>query len=202
MPKTIATFRSPICRPWTSVANGWRKSGPASPSFGERGASASCRRSASCPRRRPGHRRKCEVGCRLQGGKGAGAQVPDWPGHEGIQGPGQSPAARRTAAREDLIVQLTVGELAHGGAALARVDGRVVFVEGAIPGETVEADITHRRRDFWRAQATAVLAPSATRVAPPCPYFNAGCGGCQLQYVAYAEQLTQKRQVLHRQLQR
>jgi len=99
-------------------------------------------------------------------------------------------------------VQLTVGELAHGGAALARVDGRVVFVEGAIPGETVEADITHRRRDFWRAQATAILAASATRVVPPCPYFNAGCGGCQLQYVAYAEQLTQKRQVLHRQLQR
>jgi 23S rRNA (uracil1939-C5)-methyltransferase len=99
-------------------------------------------------------------------------------------------------------VQLTVGELAHGGAALARVDGRVVFVEGAIPGETVEAEVTHKRKDFWRAQATAVLEPAATRVDPPCPYFKAGCGGCQLQYVAYAEQLAQKRQVLHRQLER
>jgi len=99
-------------------------------------------------------------------------------------------------------VQLTVGELAHGGAALARIDGRVVFVEGAIPGETVEADITHRRKDFWRAQATAVLEPAATRVDPPCPYFKAGCGGCQLQYLAYPEQLAQKRQVLHRQLER
>jgi 23S rRNA (uracil1939-C5)-methyltransferase len=99
-------------------------------------------------------------------------------------------------------VELTVGELAHGGAALARVDGRVVFVEGAIPGETVEAEVTHRRRDFWRAQATAVLDPAAARVAPPCPYFKAGCGGCQLQYLAYPEQLAQKRQVLHRQLER
>jgi 23S rRNA (uracil1939-C5)-methyltransferase len=99
-------------------------------------------------------------------------------------------------------MQLTVGELAHGGAALARVDGRVVFVEGAIPGETVEAEITHRRKDFWRAQATAVLEPAATRVDPPCPYFKAGCGGCQLQYLAYPEQLAQKRQVLHRQLER
>jgi len=99
-------------------------------------------------------------------------------------------------------VELTVGELAHGGAALARVDGRVVFVEGAIPGETVEAEVTHRRKDFWRAQATAVLDPAATRIEPPCPYFKAGCGGCQLQYVAYPEQLAQKRQVLHRQLQR
>ena len=99
-------------------------------------------------------------------------------------------------------MQLTVGELAHGGAALARVDGRVVFVEGAIPGETVEAEITHRRKDFWRAQATAVLDPAATRIDPPCPYFKAGCGGCQLQYLAYPEQLAQKRQVLHRQLER
>jgi len=99
-------------------------------------------------------------------------------------------------------VELTVGELAHGGAALARVDGRVVFVEGAIPGETVEAEVTHRRKDFWRAQATAVLEPAASRIEPPCPYFTAGCGGCQLQYVAYAEQLAQKRQVLHHQLQR
>jgi 23S rRNA (uracil1939-C5)-methyltransferase len=97
-------------------------------------------------------------------------------------------------------VQLTVGELAHGGAALARVDGRVVFVEGAIPGETVEAEVTQRRKDFWRAQATSVLDPAEARVSPPCPYFTAGCGGCQLQYVAYPEQLVQKRQVLHRQL--
>ena len=99
-------------------------------------------------------------------------------------------------------MQLTVGELAHGGAALARVDGRVVFVEGAIPGETVEAEVTHRRKDFWRAQATVVLDPAAARIDPPCPYFKAGCGGCQLQYLAYPEQLAQKRQVLHRQLER
>ena len=99
-------------------------------------------------------------------------------------------------------MQLTVGELAHGGAALARVDGRVVFVEGAIPGETVEAEVTQRRKDFWRAQATNVLDPADARVTPPCPYFAAGCGGCQLQYVDYPEQLAQKRLVLHRQLQR
>jgi 23S rRNA (uracil1939-C5)-methyltransferase len=99
-------------------------------------------------------------------------------------------------------VKLTVGELAHGGAAVARVDGRIVFVEGAIPGETVEAEVTHRRKDFWRAQATSVLEPAQTRVTPPCPFFTMGCGGCQLQHVAYAEQLEQKRRVLQRQLER
>ncbi|HEY8678263.1 MAG TPA: class I SAM-dependent RNA methyltransferase [Candidatus Dormibacteraeota bacterium] len=97
-------------------------------------------------------------------------------------------------------MELTVGELAHGGAAIARVDGRVVFVEGALPGETVEAEVTHRRKDFWRAQATAVLDSAQERVDPPCPYYKAGCGGCQLQHVSYPEQLVQKRQILHRQL--
>ncbi|MEO6796781.1 MAG: class I SAM-dependent RNA methyltransferase [Candidatus Dormibacter sp.] len=97
-------------------------------------------------------------------------------------------------------MQLTVGELAHGGAAVARIDGRVVFVEGALPGETVEAEVTHRRKDFWRAQATTVLDAAVTRVDPPCPYFRAGCGGCQLQHLDYAEQLAQKRLVLWRQL--
>lgn len=97
-------------------------------------------------------------------------------------------------------MELTVGELAHGGAAIARVDGRVVFVEGALPGETVEAEVTHRRKDFWRAQATAVLDSAQARVDPPCPYYKAGCGGCQLQHVSYPEQLVQKRQILHRQL--
>jgi 23S rRNA (uracil1939-C5)-methyltransferase len=99
-------------------------------------------------------------------------------------------------------VQLTVGEeLAHGGAAVARVDGRVVFVEGALPGETVEAEVTQRRKDFWRAETREVLEPSPGRVAPPCPYYGT-CGGCQLQHLDYSRQLTQKRQVLHHQLAR
>jgi 23S rRNA (uracil1939-C5)-methyltransferase len=83
---------------------------------------------------------------------------------------------------------------------VARVDGRVVFVEGALPGETVEAEVTYRRKDFWRAQATSVLDAAQSRVDPPCPYFKAGCGGCQLQHLDYAEQLNQKRLVLARQL--
>ena len=99
-------------------------------------------------------------------------------------------------------MQLTVGEeLAHGGAAVARVDGRVVFVEGALPGETVEAEVTQRRKDFWRAETREVLDPSPGRVAPPCPYYGP-CGGCQLQHLDYSRQLTQKRQVLHHQLAR
>jgi 23S rRNA (uracil1939-C5)-methyltransferase len=99
-------------------------------------------------------------------------------------------------------VQVTVDkELAHGGAAIARVDGRVVFVEGALPGETVEAEVVHRRKDYWRAETRAVLSTSPNRVPAPCPHFGP-CGGCQLQHLTYSVQLEQKRAVLAHQLQR
>ena len=84
---------------------------------------------------------------------------------------------------------------------MSRVDGRVVFVEGALPGEVVDAEVIHRRRDFWRAEVSSVLLASPHRVQPPCPYFGP-CGGCQLQHLAYPEQLAQKRQVLAHQLAR
>src|SRR5439155_1418875 len=99
------------------------------------------------------------------GRKGTGLEVPDRPGDEDLQRPGQPAAARSIAPSEDRIVELTVGELAHGGAAVARVDGRVVFVEGAIPGETVEAEVTHRRKDFWRAEAIERALPAFARAA-------------------------------------
>jgi 23S rRNA (uracil1939-C5)-methyltransferase len=100
------------------------------------------------------------------------------------------------------VLEVTVGELAHGGAAVTRVEGRVVFVEGALPGETVRAEVVHRRKDFWRAEVRAVLDPSPLRVEPPCPFYTQGCGGCQLQHLAYFEQLEQKRLVLTQQLRR
>jgi 23S rRNA (uracil1939-C5)-methyltransferase len=78
----------------------------------------------------------------------------------------------------------------------------VVFVEGALPGETVAAEVTHRRKDFWRAEVRSVLDPSPLRVDPPCPFYTQGCGGCQLQHLAYLEQLEQKRLVLTQQLRR
>jgi 23S rRNA (uracil1939-C5)-methyltransferase len=100
------------------------------------------------------------------------------------------------------VLEVKVGELAHGGAAVTRVEGRVVFVEGALPGETVRAEVVHRRKDFWRAEVRAVLDPSPLRVEPPCPFYTQGCGGCQLQHLAYFEQLEQKRLVLTQQLRR
>jgi 23S rRNA (uracil1939-C5)-methyltransferase len=84
---------------------------------------------------------------------------------------------------------------AHGGASVAREDGKVWLVTYALPGEVVEAEPRGRQGGVAVAAATRVLEPSPYRVEAPCPYFGT-CGGCQLQHAAYAHQLELKRQVV------
>lgn len=83
--------------------------------------------------------------------------------------------------------------LVVGGAAIAREDsGRVVFVSGALPGETVRVTLRTAKKDFASADVTEVLAPSADRVTPPCEAWHRGCGGCDWQHIAPAAQLGAK----------
>src|SRR5436190_19077250 len=84
---------------------------------------------------------------------------------------------------------------AHGGAAIAREDGKVWLVNYALPGEVVEAEPRGRQGGVAVASATRVIEASPHRVVAPCPYFGT-CGGCQLQHAAYAFQLALKRQVV------
>jgi 23S rRNA (uracil1939-C5)-methyltransferase len=84
---------------------------------------------------------------------------------------------------------------AHGGAAVAREDGKVWLVNYALPGEVVEAEPRGRQGGVAVASATRVIEASPHRVAAQCPYFGQ-CGGCQLQHAAYAHQLGLKRQVV------
>ncbi|CAN5359937.1 TRAM domain-containing protein [soil metagenome] len=80
-----------------------------------------------------------------------------------------------------------------GGHTIARdPDGRVVFVRGALPGETVMVEITESKKDFARADVVDVIEPSASRVVPPCPHRLEGCGGCDWQHVAPTAQLAAK----------
>ncbi len=100
-------------------------------------------------------------------------------------------------------VELTVGAVAPGGHCVARVDGQVVFVRHALPGERVVAEVTEVHRGFVRADAVAVLQAAAERVEPPCPYAKPGrCGGCDLQHVAPEAQLDWKAAVVREQLTR
>ncbi|MFE9919623.1 class I SAM-dependent RNA methyltransferase [Micromonospora sp. NPDC005553] len=111
-----------------------------------------------------------------------------------------SPAFERGLAETDRV-ELTVDAVAPGGHCVARVDGQVVFVRHALPGERVVAEVTEVHRGFVRADAVTVLDPSPDRVEPPCPYAKPGaCGGCDLQHVAPAAQLAWKTAVVREQL--
>ncbi|WP_431894261.1 class I SAM-dependent RNA methyltransferase [Micromonospora haikouensis] len=117
---------------------------------------------------------------------------------------GTGPAdGERRGLEEAERVELTVDAVAPGGHCVARVDGQVVFVRHALPGERVVAEVTEVHRGFVRADAVTVLDAAPQRVAPPCPYAKPGlCGGCDLQHVAPAAQLDWKAAVVREQLTR
>ncbi len=109
---------------------------------------------------------------------------------------------RRAHHRPLVPIELTLTGFASGGKAVGHAeDGRVVFVEFALPGERVVAEITADRADYIEATAVLVLEASEERIAPRCQYFGR-CGGCQLQHVAYPEQLRLKTGIVADQLRR
>src|SRR2546428_6506681 len=85
----------------------------------------------------------------------------------------------------------TIDDLAFGGEGVGRVDGYVIFVRGGIPGDRLQVRLDQARARFGRASVEAILTPSPHRVEAPCPYFGR-CGGCRLQHIDYAAQLTFK----------
>lgn len=94
-----------------------------------------------------------------------------------------------------------VGPVAHGGHCVARLDGQVVFVRHALPGERVQIRVTERSKRFLRADAVEVLEASPDRVTPPCALAGV-CGGCDFQHVSAEGQLSLLTDVVREQLQR
>jgi 23S rRNA (uracil1939-C5)-methyltransferase len=88
---------------------------------------------------------------------------------------------------------LDVTGLATGGEGVAReADGRVVFVDGALPGERVTVVIESEHKGHARGRLAEVVEAAASRVAPPCPRVAAGCGGCGWQHVEPGAQASLK----------
>jgi len=93
------------------------------------------------------------------------------------------------------ILEADVVDLAHDGRGIARVEGKAVFIEGALPGERVRFRVFKRRRHLDEAGLVEVLTPSPDRVIPKCAHFGI-CGGCSLQHLAPAAQLAAKQRQL------
>ncbi len=89
-------------------------------------------------------------------------------------------------------VELFIDALSNEGDGVGRVDGWVVFVPFALPGERVRARVYRNEDNYSRADLVEVQEPSPYRVQPVCPLFGV-CGGCQYQNLAYEQQLEWKR---------
>src|SRR5215212_4463951 len=93
----------------------------------------------------------------------------------------------RTRPRTGDELELTIDRLAHGGAGVARLDGYVVFVRGAVPGDRVRARVTKSKRSFAEADSVDLLEPSADRIEPIAPH-----PGAPWQVLPYERQLAEK----------
>lgn len=102
---------------------------------------------------------------------------------------------RRPFAYTHAMPQAVIESLDHEGRGVARIEGKAIFVEGALPGETVEFSSYRRKPSYELAQVTRVIAPSAQRQTPRCAYFGV-CGGCSMQHFEPAAQAAAKQRVL------
>jgi 23S rRNA (uracil1939-C5)-methyltransferase len=102
---------------------------------------------------------------------------------------------RRTPRLPDHVERVVVESLAHDGRGVAHIGGKAVFIDGALPGETVAIDYLATHRKYDEARVRVVHDPSPHRVEPRCPHFGV-CGGCSLQHLEAGEQIGAKQQVL------
>jgi len=91
------------------------------------------------------------------------------------------------------IICLSIDNLGSSGEGVGSYHGLRVFVDGALPGENVEAEVTTVKKTYAKGVLKTILTPSPDRVSPPCPYFDR-CGGCQLMHLSYEAQLRLKQQ--------
>jgi 23S rRNA (uracil1939-C5)-methyltransferase len=93
----------------------------------------------------------------------------------------------------EVIRNLEITSLVHGGRGIGRHQGKAIFVPLVAPGDKVDCRVVKSKKRFAEAELIEVITPSSARRKPPCPYFGT-CGGCQWQHLPYSEQLQWKGQ--------
>ena len=112
--------------------------------------------------------------------------------------------ARRSRSRNQApiipeIRQATVESLDQEGRGVAHVEGKTIFIDGALPNEKVTYQSYHIKASYEIANVVEVLKPSNQRVIPKCPHFGL-CGGCKLQHLDFAAQVAAKQRLLENDL--
>lgn len=99
------------------------------------------------------------------------------------------------------LENIVITDYAAEGKAMVRLDGKVIFVSGAIPGDTVDLLLTKNKKDWAEARALRIVKPSPDRLDPFCKHFGI-CGGCKWQMLPYDKQLQFKQQETEQNLRR
>ena len=101
---------------------------------------------------------------------------------------------QRERLKQQAPIVLDITGVGHDGRGIGHHEGKIVFVDGALEGETVEAKVTLEKSKYNEADTVAVLKPSAIRVIPPCEHFGV-CGGCSLQHIEPSAQIALKQRI-------
>ncbi len=100
------------------------------------------------------------------------------------------------------LLEVEIDSLAFGGRGVARADGLVVFVAGALPGDRVRAEVTKAKKRFAEARTVELLRPGADRIEDRCVHGGEPCPGAPWQGLAYERQLSQKQEQVDEALRR
>lgn len=93
----------------------------------------------------------------------------------------------------DLLTKVTVETMAAEGKCVSRVNGQVLFISGAAPGDVVDVELTKIKTAFLEGRVREILQLSPNRTTPFCTHFGT-CGGCSWQHINYTTQLKYKQQ--------
>ena len=110
-------------------------------------------------------------------------------------------AAVKKQKQRIILENVLVTDYAAEGKALARLDGKVIFISGAVPGDVADIFITKNKKDWAEGRVQKIISYSKERVEPFCKHFGV-CGGCKWQMLPYAKQLQYKQQEAEQNLKR
>ncbi len=101
----------------------------------------------------------------------------------------------QSTQQPDPFLFLSIESLDLDAQGIAHHDGKVIFIQGALPNEQVKVEILKRKKKFEKANTVEVIKPWASRVQPRCPSFGV-CGGCVMQHVDFSAQVAIKSRVV------
>lgn len=94
-----------------------------------------------------------------------------------------------------ILSNITITDISSEGMGIARVDGKVIFTEKAVPGDVVDIEVRKSRKNFSEGVITELKLASPLRVPPVCTHFGV-CGGCKWQHITYEQQLLFKKKIV------